>query len=195
MKKEVILEALSNLGVAIPEDKQKEFITAMQIANGVDITSAKKDYDDKVNELAELKGKYDADLKRFQKGGENFIDREEYNSLKKYKEDTENKERQSAQTSAIEKLVGDEKYHFDKKAIKLLGIAARESGLKFNDKNEIENADEIMSKLTQDYGDYVVSRSVNGATPAPAPKQTPTVDLDKMSFDEYKKFRNQNNGN
>lgn len=162
MKKDVILEALKNAGVELEDDKLKEFIKAIQVANGEDIENAKKDYATKEQEIAELKGTIAQKEEELKKVAETNVELED---LRKFKADVIGEQKRVSQSSAIEKLIGDEKYNFDKKAIKLLSIASKDKFV-FNENNEITNADEVMQQLTTDYADYVVSTTVKGSEPA-----------------------------
>lgn len=171
MKKEAILTILKNAGIELEADKEKEVLLELNKLNDADIQNAKKDYTTKETEIAELKAKYDndialkdAELKKFAEGGENYIDRSEIDELRKFKEDTIAEQTRVAQTNAIEKLIGDEKYKFDKKSVKLIGIATKDKFI-FNENNEITNVDEVMGELQKDYADYIVTEQVVGASP------------------------------
>ena len=171
MKKEAILTILKNAGIELEADKEKEVLLELNKLNDADIQNAKKDYTTKETEIAELKAKYDndmalkdAELKKFAEGGENYIDRSEIDELRKFKADTIAEQTRVAQTNAIEKLIGDEKYKFDKKSVKLIGIATKDKFI-FNENNEITNVDEVMGELQKDYADYIVTEQVVGASP------------------------------
>lgn len=190
MKKEVILEALKNAGIELEEDKQKEFIKAIQVANGVDIELAKKDYADKEREIADLKAKYENDLKIKDEALKRYNDTE-IDELRKFKEQTLLERKNAIQDTALKELIGKDEYKFDKKAIELLSAVAK-NDVKFNDNNEITNAEELMSKLTEKYKDFVVSTTVEGANPS-QPQSSQTVDLNKVDFETYKRIRKEQN--
>lgn len=186
MKKEIILEALKNAGVELPADKQKQFLRAIQTANGLDIENAKKDYADKTKELADLKAKYDSDLKQRDDQLKKY-NNSEIDELRKFKTDTLNAQKSARQETALKNLIGKEDYHFDKKAIDLLAIASK-GKVKFNDNDEIENADELMAGLVNDYKDFVVSTKVDGAKPSEVQSKE-KVDINSMDYETYKKYR------
>lgn len=171
MKKEAILTILKNAGIELEAEKEKEFLLELNKLNDADIQNAKKDYTTKETELADLKAKYesdialkDAELKKFQEGGENYIDKTELDELRTFKNNTIAEKTKTAQANAIEKLVGDEKYKFDKKSVKLISIATKDK-FQFNEQNEITNVDEVMAELQKDYADYIVTETVKGANP------------------------------
>lgn len=176
MKKEVITEALKEAGVELEEAQLKEFVKKLQIANGEDIENAKKDYAEKEKALAELQAKYDSDIaskdEELKKYGEVNSELEE---LRKFKTDTIESQTKAIRDEAIAKLIGDDKYKFDKKAIKLLSIASKDK-FAFNDANEITNADEVMAGLQNEYADYVVTTSTTGTEPAQTQQKEAPVD-------------------
>lgn len=176
MKKEVITEALKEAGVELEEAQLKEFVKKLQIANGEDIENAKKDYAEKEKALADLQAKYDSDIaskdEELKKYGEVNSELEE---LRKFKTDTIESQTKAIRDEAIAKLIGDDKYNFDKKAIKLLSIASKDK-FAFNDANEITNADEVMAGLQNEYADYVVTTSTTGTEPAQIHQKDAPVD-------------------
>lgn len=163
MKRESIIEALEKAGVQLEDDKLKTFIKDIQVANGYDIERAKSDYDAKINELADLQNKYDAEIKSHEKGGDKYVDETELNELRKFKVDTLNAQNKSQQNENIVKFLTDNK--FDKKAINLLSMVARDKGAKFNDKNELENPDDFLKTMTNEFSDYLVTETMQGANP------------------------------
>ena len=188
MKKEVIIEALKDAGVEIEEAQLKEFIKKVQIANGEDIENAKKDYAEKEQALADLQAKYDSEV-ALKKEQEQNLDNvnSELLELRKFKKDTIENQTRAVREEAISKVVGDEKYKFDKKAIKLLCIASKDK-FNFNENNEITNADEVMTALQNEYADYIVESTTTGVTPTPNTSSS-DVDVNKMSFEEYKAYQ------
>lgn len=172
MKKETIIEALEKANVQLEEEQLKAFIKAIQVANGYDIEKAKGDYDAKVKELADLQEKFDAEVKSHEKGGEKYIDSTELEELRKFKADTIDAQNKKAQNTAIKELLSKDEYKFDKKAIELLTLVAKDKGIKFNDKNEIENADEFIKTMTTDFKDYIITEQKQGANPQNTVNQT-----------------------
>lgn len=171
MKKDAILQILKNAGIELDEEKQKELLIELNKLNDADIQNVKKDFTTKETEIADLKAKYendialkDAELKKYGVGGEFYIDKDEFNSLKEFKTNTLAEAKANLHNGLIEKLIGDDKYKFDKKAVKLIGLATKDK-FNFNDNDEITNADEIMAELQKDYADYIVNETIKGASP------------------------------
>ena len=176
MKREQIIEALKKQGIELEADKEKEFIKELNILNDADIQNAKKDYDAKDKELAEIKTKHEqeladkiAELKKYEQGGEKFVDLTEVEALKKFKTETVEKENKGKQESALLDLLRANK--FDAKAEKLLLKAVADYSPEFDDKFQVKNADKIKEALTKDYSSFIVQEQSDGAkatTPPPA---------------------------
>jgi hypothetical protein len=192
MKKETILEALKNVGVELEEEKFKELYKTLQTENGKDITAAKEESANKDQEIATLKAKYENDIKVKDEALKKYNDAE-IAELKKFKEDTTLAQKNAKQNSALKSLIGDEKYHFDKKAIDIISTVAK-SEAKFKDNDELENSEELMTKLVDKYKDFIVETKTDGANPLDENKQNnKPVDLDKLSYEDYVKFRKAQN--
>lgn len=58
MKKDVILDALKNAGVELEQDKLKEFVEAINVANGLDVEKYKNQYNELAGQLKQVEGKY-----------------------------------------------------------------------------------------------------------------------------------------
>lgn len=58
MKKDVILDALKNAGVELEQDKLKEFVEAINVANGLDVEKYKSQYNELAGQLREVENKY-----------------------------------------------------------------------------------------------------------------------------------------
>lgn len=158
MKREEIKTLLGKLGVEIDTDKEKEFISAILDANGNDITHAKngvKTYETEYNDLTEK-------LKSYEKGGKNYVDLDEYNALKTYKETAEAEKIKTAKDKAIKTLVDGE--NFDDKAKKLLYKAVADYNPEYDEQYNIKNADTIKQSLKNDYADFILESQVGGAT-------------------------------
>lgn len=158
MKREEIKTLLGKLGVEIDTDKEKEFISAILDANGNDITHAKngvKTYETEYNDLTEK-------LKSYEKGGKNYVDLDEYNALKTYKETAEAEKIKTAKDKAIKTLVDGE--NFDDKAKKLLYKAVADYNPEYDEQYNIKNADTIKQSLKNDYADFILSSQTGGAT-------------------------------
>lgn len=176
MKREQIIEALKKQGIELEADKEKEFIKELNILNDADIQNAKKDYEAKDKELAEIKTKHEqelaskiAELKKYEQGGEKFVDLTEVEALKKFKAETIDKENKGKQESALLELLRANK--FDAKAEKLLLKAVADYNPEFDDNFQVKNADKIKEALTKDYSSFIVQEQSDGAkatTPPPA---------------------------
>lgn len=185
MKTEAIIDALSILGVEIPLEKQKEFIKKIQIESDSEIKASKKDYDDIKTKLDEANKQIETD----KSNATSEQDKKELDELRKFKQDTVGKETRTKQENAIAKLLDDNKFDAKVKGLLTNEVLSKYSPL-FDENNGIKNSTEIADKLKQDYKDFVTTTTVSGATPANVSQKSYEADLDKMTFDEYKKFRN-----
>lgn len=181
MKKEQIIEALKKQGIELSADKEKELIKELNILNDADIQNAKKDYEAKDKQIEELKANYEKDLekskqelslkdielKKYGQGGEKFVDLTEIEALKKFKNDTVEKENNVKKENAILELLRASK--FDAKAEKLLLKAVPEYNPEFDDEFQVKNADKIKEALTKDYSSFIVQEQTGGAKASTQP--------------------------
>lgn len=105
------------------------------------------------------------ELKKYQKGGELYIDGEEHTRLKNFEQDTLTKESNAKKTAALTKLfkganVGDS-------ATKLLISGSKLDELELDDKGEIKGAADILKKAKADYADLFAATGGTGAPHAP----------------------------
>lgn len=189
MKKEEILKVFADNGIEIAEDKQSAILGELNRLSGLDVTNAKKDYES-----------LNAELLKYKEGGELYIDRnefenlkkintEELESLRKYKADTEAKLTADVRNDNILKMLDGK---FDKTAINLLKLAVKEKA-EFADDNSIKNGEELLKELQETYKDFVVTADVEGATPSVVDNKTPErqpTNLREAFADHYKKTEN-----
>lgn len=188
MKKEEILKVFADNGIEIAEDKQSVILGELNRLSGLDVTNAKKDYES-----------LNAELLKYKEGGEFYIDRNEYENLKKintedlselenlrkYKADTEAKLTADVRNENILKILDGK---FDKTAINLLKLAVKEKA-EFADDNSIKNGEELLKELQETYKDFVVTAEVDGAKPSVVDNKTPEkqpTSLKEALADHYK---------
>lgn len=147
MEKTELIEVLKKHGVELEETAQKELLNDIYALNGKDITKAKADYEKLKNDNAELLKYKDYES--------------ELNSLREFKTNTEKAQADSLRNENLEKLISEK---FDKKAVKLLVLAAKEKAV-FGDDNTITNSEDLLNNLTAEYSDYIVKETVEGAEP------------------------------
>lgn len=188
MKKEEILKVFADNGIEIAEDKQSAILGELNRLSGLDVTNAKKDYES-----------LNAELLKYKEGGELYIDREEFEKLKKINtedlKELENLRKYKAETEA--KLTADVRNEnilkmldgkFDKTAINLLKLAVKEKA-EFADDNSIKNGEELLKELQETYKDFVVTAEVDGAKPSVVDNKTPErqpTNLKEALADFYK---------
>ena len=126
--------------------------------NGADIENAKKEFDAVV---AERDAK-EAELKKFDKGGEKFVDTTEIEALRKFKTDTEASQTRSKKESAILEALRAEKV--SPKAEKLLMKAFDFEKIELGEDGKAKNAADLIKPIKTEFADYFVTEQAGGAT-------------------------------
>lgn len=159
MKKEVILEALKNAGVELEEDKLKDFLTEIQVANDSDLKKYKSQIADlETKHQEELKAKDDIIADRDAKiAGFNTT---EYEELKTYKADNEAKIKSGKETDAIKTFLKDNKYSCDDV---LLSYVTGTIKPEFDDDFKITNTDVVLKGLEEKASQYKIKETTDGA--------------------------------
>ena len=91
------------------------------------------------------------ELKKYQKGGELYVDNEEITRLKNFEKDTLTKESNAKKTAALTKLFKGA--NASDSATKLLISGSKLDELELDDKGEIKGAAEHLKKSKADYAD------------------------------------------
>ena len=186
MKKDVILEALKNAGVELEEDKLKEFITAINIANDSDIQKVKKDRESLEEKLKEYENTIktkDDELSKF--------DKNEIEALRQYKTDNENKIKSDIQTEAIKMFLNENKYSHDDI---LLSYIKSNLVPSFDDENKITNGDAILANLNDKASQYKITETTGGAEATKTNGNASNGDdLNTMDYESYKAWRKEHN--
>lgn len=92
-----------------------------------------------------------AELKKYQKGGELYIDGEEHTRLKNFEKDTISKENNAKKTAALTKLYKGA--NASDSAIKLLIKGHNLDEIELDDKGEVKNGAELLKTAQADYTD------------------------------------------
>jgi hypothetical protein len=103
-----------------------------------------------------------AELKKYQKGGELYIDGEEHTRLKNFETETLSKETNAKKTAALTKLFKGA--NASDSATKLLISGSKLDELELDDKGEIKGATDILKKAQAEYADLF---STNGNAGVP----------------------------
>lgn len=98
-----------------------------------------------------------AELKKYQKGGELYIDGEEHTRLKNFEQDTISKETNAKKTAALTKLYKGA--NASDSAIKLLIKGHKLDEIELDDKGEVKGGADILKTAQADYADLF---GVNG---------------------------------
>ena len=93
----------------------------------------------------------DAELKKYQKGGENYIDTAELERLKTFEKDTLTREANAKKTAALTKLY--KSANAADSVAKLLISGQDLEKLELDDKGELKNGTELLKKAKTDYAD------------------------------------------
>ena len=109
------------------------------------------------------------ELKKYQKGGELYIDVKEHERLKAFEKDTILKETNGKKTAALEKLY--KSANASDSATKLLISNAKLDEIELDDKGEIKGGEEMLKKAKADYADIF---SDNGNTGVPQTNKSMT---------------------
>lgn len=186
MKKDVILEALKNVGIELSEEKQKEFITAINVANDNDIQKFKKEIESLQTKIVESENNLklkDNELSKF--------DLKEIEALRQYKEDNEKKMLEEKHNSKLTEFLDKNNYSHDE--ILLSYINSKLAPI-FGDDDEITNGEQLLAGLDMQAKQYKITETDNGAKAIPSNGVTSkNADVQNMSYDEYKNWRKENN--
>lgn len=162
MKKEDILKVFADNGIEIAEDKQSAVLGELNRLSGIDVTSAKKDYETLTAELEKYKKGDYVEKAELDKAKANQVDIAELEELRKFKKDTETKQTESVRKENILKTLDGK---FDKKAVDLIYLVAKDMA-EFNEDNSVANTDKLIKDLEEKYQDFTVKEEVVGAIPA-----------------------------
>lgn len=156
MKRAEILKKLEGV------ENADEIVDFIMSENGKDIEKSKVDtssYEEKITKLQE-------DLKKFEEGGEKFVDAEELNRLKKFETDTLEKQTFEQKNNAVVDWLKENKA--SEKALKLLAKTVDYKTVEVEN-GKVKNADTIFANLKTDYKDFFVEEQQGGATPSTPP--------------------------
>lgn len=106
-----------------------------------------------------------AELKKYQKGGELYIDGKEHTRLQNFEKDTLTKETNAKKTAALTKLFKGA--NASDSATKLLISGSKLDELELDDKGEIKGGADILKKAKADYADLFASNGNSGVPQAP----------------------------
>lgn len=106
-----------------------------------------------------------AELKKHQKGGELYIDGEEFTRLKSFEKDTLTRETNAKKTAALTKLFKGA--NASDSATKLLISGSKLDELELDDKGEIKGAADILKKAKADYADLFAENGNAGVPQTP----------------------------
>ena len=101
-----------------------------------------------------------AELKKYQKGGELYIDGEEHNRLKKFEKDTISKETNAKKEAALTKLYKGA--NASDSAIKLLIKGHKLDEIELDDKGEVKGGADILKTAQADYADLFSATGNSG---------------------------------
>ena len=102
------------------------------------------------------------ELKKYQKGGELYVDPEETKRLKQFESDTLSKEANAKKTAALTKLFKGA--NASDSATKLLISCSKLDELELDDKGEIKGGGELLKKAKADYAELFAANG-NGGVP------------------------------
>lgn len=106
-----------------------------------------------------------AELKKYQKGGELYIDGEEHTRLKNFEKDTLTKETNAKKTAALTKLFKGA--NASDSATKLLISSSKLDEIELDDQGEIKGGAEILKKAKDDYADLFAVNGNSGVPQSP----------------------------
>lgn len=106
-----------------------------------------------------------AELKKYQKGGELYIDGEEHTRLKNFEKDTLTKETNAKKTAALTKLFKGA--NASDSATKLLISSSKLDEIELDDKGEIKGGADILKKAKDDYADLFAVNGNSGVPQSP----------------------------
>lgn len=154
-------------------ENAKNIVDFIMDENGKDIETAKakvreefSDYEQTKTDLAEKA----AELQKFEKDGELYIDREEYSNLVKFKQETEQQAELSQKTKAITELLKSN--NANEKAVKLLTKAIKLDEVEFEESDgqlTIKNGSKVLEGLKSEYADFFVTNTESGGAKSTTP--------------------------
>lgn len=106
-----------------------------------------------------------AELKKYQKGGELYIDGEEHTRLKNFEKDTLTKETNAKKMAALTKLFKGA--NASDSATKLLISSSKLDEIELDDQGEIKGGAEILKKAKDDYADLFAVNGNSGVPQSP----------------------------
>ena len=162
MKKEDILKVFTDNEIEIAEDKQSAILGELNRLSGIDVTNAKKDYETLTAELEKYKNGDYIEKAEYDKLKANQVDTQELEELRKFKQETEIKQTESARKENILKALDGK---FDKNALDLIYLAVKDSA-KFNDDNTLAEQEQLIKGLEEKYPTLTVKETITGATPS-----------------------------
>lgn len=145
-------EDLKALGLA------DEVVNAVMVLHGKKMTEA---INKATAESADGKAAQE-ELKKYQKGGEYYVDKKEHERLKAFETETLTKAKREKTTAALTKLYKDA--GASESAVKLLIKGHNIDEIEVNEKDEIKNGAEFVKTAKADYADLF---SGNGNAAAP----------------------------
>lgn len=113
----------------------------------------------------EQKAQAVAELKKYQKGGELYIDGEEHQRLKTFETETLTKETNAKKTAALTKLFKGA--NASDSATKLLISSSKLDEIELDDQGEIKGGAEILKKAKDDYADLFAVNGNSGVPQSP----------------------------
>ena len=155
-------------------ENAKEVIDKIMAFNGTDIEvhkaakekaeAERKELETKLSEYAEFTPEKVAAFKAFNP--------EEFETLKKFKVDTETAQAFAKKETAAMKILSDKGY--GEKAAKLILKAERESvnGIEFDENGAAKNADKFFEPIGKNYADFATQTEQGGARAATPPAPT-----------------------
>lgn len=107
-----------------------------------------------------------AELKKYQSGGELYVDNAEYTRLKNFEKDTLTKEGNAKKTAALTKLYKGA--NASDSAVKLLIQGSNLDEVNLDDKGEVKGGAKLLEKAKADYADLFAVGGNEGVPQAPA---------------------------
>ncbi len=139
-------------------DLTDEQVNAVMKLYGASITELQNGLTTAQEESEKAKG----ELKKYQKGGELYIDGEEHNRLKNFEQDTISKETNAKKEAALTKLYKGA--NASDSAIKLLIKGHKLDEIELDDKGEVKGGADLLKTAQADYADLF---SANGNSGVP----------------------------
>lgn len=101
-----------------------------------------------------------AELKKYQKDGEYYVDKTEYDRLKNFETETLTKAEKEKKTAALAKLYKGA--NASESAAKLLIAGSDLSSIELDDKGEVKNGADLLKKAKADYADFFTADGGSG---------------------------------